>query len=606
METNKFDCIVVGAGHAGAEAAYAAAHIGANVLLITMSRKTIAKASCNPAIGGLAKGQIVNEVDALGGIMGRAADATGIQFRLLNRSKGPAVHSPRAQIDKYKYSDFVRGELEQCPNLTIVEAIVTEILVSGNKVKGVQCKDGSAFCAPAVILTTGTFLSGIMHTGQRQWPGGRIGEPAANALSESLRQIGLEVKRLKTGTPARLDGATINYDKTEIQHGDENPVPFSFMTEKISREQLPCWMTYTNEKIHRLLKDNLHRAPLYTGQIRTAGPRYCPSIETKIVRFADKDRHQVFLEPEDENVNTIYCNGISTSVPEDVQDEMIRLLAGCENAKIVHYAYAIEYDYCPPLQLKPNLETKKIGGLFLAGQINGTSGYEEAAAQGIMAGINAVHLLENKEPVIIGRDQGYIGVLIDDLLTREIDEPYRMFTSRAEYRLSLRSDNADRRLTQIGKMVGLVDDKRWAKFEQKLEQIGKLKQYLVNHHEKGISLWQQLGQPNNALARILAQKAEIAAMNLPETVISAAVIDAKYQGYLIKQEKSVRLLRRLESQLLPANLDYDEVAHLRAEARQKLSAFRPYTLGQAGRIGGITPADIMVIQIHLRKTSGLV
>ncbi len=602
---NKFDCIVVGAGHAGAEAAYAAANIGAEVLLITMSRKTIAKASCNPAIGGLAKGQIANEVDALGGIMGRAADATGIQFRMLNRSRGPAVHSPRAQIDKYKYSDFVRGELEQCPNLTIAEAIVTEILVRDNKVEGVQCKDGSTFYAPAVILTTGTFLSGVMHTGQRQWPGGRIGEPASNALSESLRQIGLEVKRLKTGTPARLDGATIDYDKTEIQSGDENPVPFSFMTEEIRRKQVPCWMTYTNEKIHKLLKDNLHRSPLYTGQIKTVGPRYCPSIETKIVRFADKKRHQVFLEPEDENVTTIYCNGISTSVPEDVQDDMIHLLAGCENAKIVHYAYAIEYDYCPALQLKPNLETKKIGGLFLAGQINGTSGYEEAAAQGIMAGINAVQLLENKEPVIIGRDQAYIGVLIDDLLTREIDEPYRMFTSRAEYRLSLRSDNADRRLTRIGRTVGLVDDKRWAKFEQKLEQIENLSQYLANHREKGLSLWQQLEQPNNSLAGMLAQKDEIAAMNLPERVISTAIIDAKYQGYLIKQEKGVRLLRRLDGQKLPKNLDYDKVAHLRAEARQKLSAFRPYTLGQAGRIGGITPADIMVIQIHLRKTSGL-
>ena len=601
---NKFDCIVVGAGHAGAEAAYASANIGAEVLLITMSKKNIAKASCNPAVGGLGKGQIVNEIDALGGIMGRAADATGIQFRLLNRSKGAAVRSPRAQIDKYKYSDFVRGELENCSNLTIIENTVTEISVRGNEIRGVLCKDGKSFYAPAVIITTGTFLAGIMHIGKKQYPCGRIGEPASNELSRSLRQIGLDVKRLKTGTPPRIDAATVNYDRTQIQYGDEKAVAFSFMTDKISRKQIPCWITYTNEKIHKLLRDNLHRAPLYTGQITTAGPRYCPSIETKIMRFAEKDRHQVFLEPEDENVTTIYCNGISTSVPEDVQDEMIRLMAGTENAKIVHYAYAIEYDYCPAVQLKPNMETKKIRGLFLAGQINGTSGYEEAAAQGLMAGIGAAGLLENREPVILSRDQGYIGVLIDDLLTRDIDEPYRMFTSRAEYRLLLRSDNADRRLTRIGRKAGLVGDERWAKFETKLEQIEKLKQYLISRRRGGLSLWQRLKQPNNALAETLRQEPAIAAMNLPEATIETTVIDAKYEGYLIRQEKTVQQLRRLDGQRLPEELDYNKILHLRAEARQKLSAFRPYTLGQAGRIGGITPADIMVIQIHLRKISG--
>ncbi|NIA16784.1 MAG: tRNA uridine-5-carboxymethylaminomethyl(34) synthesis enzyme MnmG [Planctomycetes bacterium] len=601
---NKFDCIVVGAGHAGAEAAYASANIGAEVLLITMSKKNIAKASCNPAVGGLGKGQIVNEIDALGGIMGRAADATGIQFRLLNRSKGAAVRSPRAQIDKYKYSDFVRGELENCSNLTIIENTVTEISVRGNEIRGVLCKDGKSFYAPAVIITTGTFLAGIMHIGKKQYPCGRIGEPASNELSRSLRQIGLDVKRLKTGTPPRIDAATVNYDRTQIQYGDEKAVAFSFMTDKISRKQIPCWITYTNEKIHKLLRDNLHRAPLYTGQITTAGPRYCPSIETKIMRFAEKDRHQVFLEPEDENITTIYCNGISTSVPEDVQDEMIRLMAGTENAKIVHYAYAIEYDYCPAVQLKPNMETKKIRGLFLAGQINGTSGYEEAAAQGLMAGIGAAGLLENREPVILSRDQGYIGVLIDDLLTRDIDEPYRMFTSRAEYRLLLRSDNADRRLTRIGRKAGLVGDERWAKFETKLEQIEKLKQYLISRRRGGLSLWQRLKQPNNALAETLRQEPAIAAMNLPEATIETTVIDAKYEGYLIRQEKTVQQLRRLDGQRLPEELDYNKILHLRAEARQKLSAFRPYTLGQAGRIGGITPADIMVIQIHLRKISG--
>ena len=604
MEMNKFDCIVVGAGHAGAEAAYASAHMGAKVLLITMSKKSIVKASCNPAIGGLGKGQIVNEIDALGGIMGRATDATGIQFRLLNRSKGPAVRSPRAQIDKYKYCDFVRNELENCSNLTIIENTVVDISVSGNKVRGVLCKDGKSFYALTVIITTGTFLAGIMHLGKKQYPGGRIGEPASNELSQSLRQIGLEVKRLKTGTPPRLDAATVDYDKTQIQYGDEKPVPFSFMTDKISRKQLPCWMTYTNKKIHKLLRDNLYRTPLYNGQITTAGPRYCPSIETKIARFADKDRHQVFLEPEDENVTTIYCNGISTSVPQDVQEEMVHLMAGTENAKIVNYAYAIEYDYCPAVQLKPNMETKKIKGLFLAGQINGTSGYEEAAAQGLMAGINAAGLLENKEPVILLRDQAYIGVLIDDLLTRDIDEPYRMFTSRAEYRLLLRSDNADRRLTHIGRKAGLVSDERWAKFETKLEQIEKLKQYLMSQRCQGMSLWQRLKQPNSALAETLEQDAQIAAMNLPGATIETTVIDAKYEGYLIKQEKAVQQLRRLDGQKLPEDLDYNKILHLRTEARQKLSTFRPYTLGQAGRIGGITPADIMVIQIHVRKIFG--
>ncbi|MHC4751468.1 MAG: tRNA uridine-5-carboxymethylaminomethyl(34) synthesis enzyme MnmG, partial [Planctomycetota bacterium] len=442
MKAKEFDCIVIGGGHAGVEAAHAVAKIGARTCLVTISRDTIAKMSCNPAIGGLAKGQIAREVDALGGLMGLAIDTTGIQFRLLNRSKGPAVQAPRAQADKYKYKNHIRIQLEQIPNLTIVEAMVSQIITEKNSVRGIKCCNGMIYNSPVVILTTGTFLSGLMHIGTQQLTGGRLGEPAANELSDSLRQIGLELKRLKTGTPARLDAATVDLDKLDIQHGDEKPVPFSFMTEKINRPQIPCWITYTNEKIHRLLRDNLHRAPLYSGQISSTGPRYCPSIETKIVRFADKERHQVFLEPEDEEISTIYCNGISTSVPKDVQEKMLKLLPGAENARIVHYGYAIEYDYCPPIQLKPSLETRKISGLFLAGQINGTSGYEEAAGQGIMAGINAVRKLQGEEPIVLGRDLAYIGVMIDDLLTKGIDEPYRMFTSRAEYRLALRADNA--------------------------------------------------------------------------------------------------------------------------------------------------------------------
>jgi tRNA uridine 5-carboxymethylaminomethyl modification enzyme len=513
------------------------------------------------------------------------------------------VQAPRAQADKYKYKNYIRMQLEQTTNLTIVEATVAEIIVREKNVRAVRCIDGRIYNAPTVILTTGTFLRGLMHIGTEQFAGGRLGEPAANELSESLRQLRFELERLKTGTPARLDAATIDLNKLEVQQGDEKPVPFSFMNETITRPQVPCWITYTNEKIHNLIRENLHCAPLYSGQITSTGPRYCPSIETKVLRFADKKRHQVFLEPEDEEQSTIYCNGMSTSLPKDVQEQMFKLLPGAENARIIHYGYAIEYDYCPPIQLKHNLETRKVSGLFMAGQINGTSGYEEAAGQGLVAGINAARKFLGKESLILGRDQAYIGVMIDDLLTRGLDEPYRMFTSRAEYRLALRADNADRRLTQIGKSVGLVDEKRWIRFQTKIENINKLKSYLKNNRSEGISLWDQLRRPHNILVEKMAENPDIKNMNLAEDVLQAVAIDAKYEGYLAKQERLVAGFRTLEKKNIPADLDYNIIAHLRAEAKEKLSAFRPSTFGQASRISGITPADITVIQIHLKKSN---
>jgi tRNA uridine 5-carboxymethylaminomethyl modification enzyme len=602
MKTNDFDCIVIGGGHAGIEAAHAAARIGARTCLLTLSKATIGKMSCNPAIGGLAKGQIVREVDALGGLQGLAIDATGIQFRMLNRSKGPAVQSPRAQADKYKYQDFMRVRLEETPNLTIVEGMAAEIQAEGMQVRGVRCTDGAALSSPTVVVTTGTFLRGRMHIGAEQFPGGRLDEPAADDLSVSLERLGLDVLRLKTGTPVRLDMSTLDLDRLESQQGDPDPVPFSFLNDRIDREQVPCWITYTNERVHQLIRDNLHRAPLYTGQIKSVGPRYCPSIETKIMRFADKDKHQVFLEPEDEARTTIYCNGISTSLPKDVQEQMLKLMPGTEHAKIVHYAYAIEYDYCPPVQLQPSLETRRISGLFLAGQINGTSGYEEAAGQGILAGINAVRKLQGQEPLVLRRDQAYIGVMIDDLLTRGIDEPYRMFTSRAEHRLALRSDNADRRLTPVGIAAGLVQPDRRQRFQNKIDTIARLKTHLKSTRVEGVTLWDWLRRPDGLTHDALRTTHDDFAACSHE-VVEALAIDAKYEGYLAKQERLAALQHGLDSKRIPVDVDYEKIAHLRAEAKEKLIAFKPATLGLASRLSGITPADITVLQVYLRRAN---
>ena len=595
-----YDVVVIGAGHAGTEAALAAARMGAATALLTTNLDTIALMSCNPAIGGVAKGQIVREIDALGGAMGRAIDATGIQFRLLNRSKGPAMHGPRAQADKRAYQEEVKRLVELQPNLALRQETVEDLLVEEGpppRVIGVRVRGDVVCRARAVVLCAGTFMQGLLHYGDQTLPGGRAGEPATG-ISPTLRRLGFRVLRFKTGTPPRLNGHTIDYAQTEMQLGDERPVPFSFLNDRLDCQQLPCWVTYTNPAVHDLIRANLDRAPMYTGQIESTGPRYCPSVETKIVRFADKSRHQIFLEPEGRRTAEVYVNGLSTSLPRDVQDAMIPLIPGLQRAKILRYGYAIEYDFVPPDQLDRSLQTKLVAGLYLAGQVNGTTGYEEAGAQGLVAGTNAALSLQGREPLVLDRHQAYIGVMIDDLVTRGVDEPYRMFTSRAEYRLRLRHDNADRRLTPLGHRLGLVDEARWQRLEKKQSAIDAARRLLESTRSGDITLARLLARPETTWEEVQVRLPELGAV-APE-VSEQITCDAKYAGYVQREDIDIARQDRLAERRIPADLDFADVLHLRAEAREKLCRVRPVDLAQASRISGITPADLAVLVAHLQ------
>ena len=614
----QYDVLVVGAGHAGCEAALAAARMGCETLIVTINLDTIAKMSCNPAIGGLAKGHLVKEIDALGGEMAKNIDKTGIQFRQLNTKKGPAVRSSRAQADKYAYQSEMKRVLEREPRLDIKQLLVDELLTENGVCIGILGHTQTAYLAKTVILTTGTFLKGLVHLGDVSYSAGRAGESSAEKLSDSFLNLGFEIGRLKTGTPPRVNAHTVNFDAMEIQPGDVQPRPFSFSTEQITQSQMPCHLTYTNEKTHQIIRDNLHRSAMYSGRITGIGPRYCPSIEDKVVRFADKDRHQVFVEPEGRDTDEIYLNGISASLPEDVQVDIVHSIKGLENAEIMRFAYAVEYDFAPATQLYPTLETKRVENLYFAGQLNGTTGYEEAAAQGLMAGINAALKVRREEPLILDRSQAYIGVLIDDLVTKDIREPYRMFTSRAEYRLELREDNADLRLTEMGRQINLVENEAYEHFQMKRklveEEKNRLEQTRLKPSLDTQTLLQsvgigEIGQPTS-LAELLKrpeihyEQIKQLAPNvqpLPEVVEEQVEIQIKYEGYIDRQTTQIQQFKKMEHFRIPDDFDYASVHSLKTEACEQLAKIRPISVGQASRIPGVSPADISILMVWVEQ-----